>query len=168
MDLLLIRHAPAEDRDAFARTGRPDRERPLTDRGREKMERAAHGLATVVPQLDLLATSPFTRAAETAGIVARRYDGLTPEPLDTLASGGQPPNLLPWLRKRRRANTVAIVGHAPDLDELAAWLLTGQPDPLFQLRKGGACLLRFSAAPDPGAAHLSWLMTPRLLRALGG
>ena len=167
MDLLIIRHAPAEQREAFARTGRPDSERPLTDEGRKKMTRAARGLAAVVPTLDALVTSPFTRAVETAEIVARQYEGLEPEPLDTLASGGQRANLLPWLRKRRRATALAVVGHAPDLDELGAWLVTGTPEPLFQLKKGGACLLRFPGAPDPGAATLRWLLTPAVLRALG-
>lgn len=168
MDLLVIRHAPAEDRERFARSGRPDDARPLTDRGRMKMARAAGGLAAVLPAIDVLATSPFTRAVETAQIVAKRYDGLAPETLGTLASGGQRTNLLPWLRKRRGAAVVAVVGHAPDLDELAAWLLTGDPEPRFQLKKGGACLLRFEGAPDPGAATLRWLLTPALLRALGG
>ena len=167
MDLLIIRHAPAEDREVFARTGRPDGERPLTEDGRRKMALAARGLAAVVPKLDVLATSPLVRALETAEIVARGYKGVTPEAAKPLASGGPRSELLAWLRKRGRANVVAIVGHAPDLDEHAAWLLTGDPEPLFQLKKGGACLLRFSTAPDPGTATLRWLLTPALLRALG-
>ena len=41
LTLLLIRHAIADDRATFARTGRPDRERPLTAEGRRKMRSAA-------------------------------------------------------------------------------------------------------------------------------
>ena len=47
MKLLLIRHAIAEEREDFARTGKDDRLRPLTDEGRKKMKQAARGPARV-------------------------------------------------------------------------------------------------------------------------
>ena len=71
MRLLFIRHAIAEDRDEWAKSGRPDAERPLTDRGRDRMRRAARGLARLLPRPDLIATSPYLRAAETAAIVSK-------------------------------------------------------------------------------------------------
>ena len=61
MRLLLIRHAIAEEREDFARTGKDDGLRPLTDDGRKKMKQAARGLRGLVPDIDLLATSPLTR-----------------------------------------------------------------------------------------------------------
>jgi phosphohistidine phosphatase len=66
----VIRHAPAADRAEFAKTGKDDSERPLTDDGKTKMRRAARGLRSLVPKLDLLASSPYVRAHETAEIVA--------------------------------------------------------------------------------------------------
>jgi len=66
MQLLLIRHAIAEDRFEFARTGQSDYYRPLTERGRARMARGATGLRTLVPDIDVLATSPLTRAVQTA------------------------------------------------------------------------------------------------------
>ena len=62
MDLLVIRHAIAEDREVFAGTGKDDSLRPLTDRGRERMQEGARGLVRLVDRLDVLATSPLTRA----------------------------------------------------------------------------------------------------------
>src|SRR5262245_49797749 len=59
MHLLVVRHAIAEDKDVFARTGRSDDLRPLTDDGRAKMRRAADGLRSVAPEVDLVATSPL-------------------------------------------------------------------------------------------------------------
>jgi phosphohistidine phosphatase len=56
MHLLVIRHGLAGDREEFAKTGRPDDERPLTPKGRRRMRRNARGLRTLVPGLDLLAT----------------------------------------------------------------------------------------------------------------
>ena len=41
MHLLLIRHAIAEDRLEFARTGQSDYYRPLNERGRSRMSRPA-------------------------------------------------------------------------------------------------------------------------------
>src|SRR6478672_122417 len=58
MKLLLIRHAIAEEREDFARTGKDDRLRPLTDEGRKKMKQGARGLRRCVPAFDLLAPSP--------------------------------------------------------------------------------------------------------------
>ena len=49
MKLLLIRHAIAEEREDFARTGKDDRLRPLTDEGRKKMKQAARGLRKIAP-----------------------------------------------------------------------------------------------------------------------
>ena len=74
MHLLIIRHAIAEDRDAFAKTGKPDDLRPLTSEGRAKMIRCAEGLHVIAPEISVLASSPRTRAHETAEIVGREYD----------------------------------------------------------------------------------------------
>jgi phosphohistidine phosphatase len=166
MRLLLIRHAIAEDRDAFAHGGRPDAERPLTDAGRKKMRRNARGLHAVVGELDLLATSPFTRARETAELVSEAFPDLTVTDAPALAHGGSPDELLAWLL-RQRAERVALVGHEPDLGTLIAWLVTGDATPFVTLRKGGACLLTFEGPPGPGLAELRWVLTPKLLSRFG-
>src|SRR5207249_9588299 len=70
MRLLVVRHAIAEDPAAFARSHKDDSGRPLTPEGRRKMERAAHGLKELVPELDVLAASPYKRAVDTAEIIA--------------------------------------------------------------------------------------------------
>src|SRR2546430_12501315 len=73
MRLLVVRHAIAEDREAFARSHKDDAARPLTPDGRRKMARAAEGLKQLVPELELLAASPYKRALETAEIIAHAY-----------------------------------------------------------------------------------------------
>ena len=64
MKLLLIRHAIAEDRFEFSRTGKSDYYRPLTERGRTRMARGAAGLRTLVPEIDVLATSPLRLSSD--------------------------------------------------------------------------------------------------------
>lgn len=166
MLLVVIRHAIALTREEFARTGRDDALRPLSAEGREKMRGNAAGLRQLVPQLDLLAASPLTRAQQTARIVAKRYPGVRQvttsslEPESELASFGE------WLRARR-ADVVAVVGHEPHLGSLVTWLLTGVEDSRIPLKKGAACLLEFRATPEAGSARLRWALTPSQLRRLG-
>ena len=74
MDLLVIRHAIAMDRDEFAETGQPDSERPLTDFGRRRMRKNARGLRAIVDTPEVIGTSPYPRAAETAEIVADAWE----------------------------------------------------------------------------------------------
>lgn len=167
MRLLVIRHAVAEDRDAFAVTGQPDAQRPLTDEGRKKMKAAARGLHGVVPKLDVLATSPLLRAAQTAEIVSREYGGVETRTVNELSPERRPDELLGWLRGHQLGDTVAIVGHEPHLGFLAGWLLTGRNDSFVEFKKGGAVLLEFDDPPAGGNAVLSWALPPRLLRALG-
>ena len=76
MRLLFIRHAIADDREEWAKSGRPDADRPLTDRGRDRMRRAARGLTRLITQPDIIATSPYLRAVETAAIVSNEFGGL--------------------------------------------------------------------------------------------
>jgi phosphohistidine phosphatase len=165
MQLLVIRHAIAEEREDFSRTGRDDRLRPLTDEGRKKMKQAARGLRRLVPQIDLLATSPLTRAAQTGAILDSVYGGLSEVEIAELAPEASSIELLSWLRKRKEER-VAMVGHEPSLSLILSWLLTGSERRLFSFRKGGACLLDFPGEVGAGTATLLWALTPGQLRAL--
>jgi phosphohistidine phosphatase len=167
MKLLVVRHGPAGDREEFAETGKPDDLRPLTDAGRKKVRRAARGLGKLVGSVDVLATSPLTRARQTAEIVAGRLGGVEAVTLSELSPEAAPDALVPWLHSQPAEATVAIVGHEPHLGFVVGWLLTGRHDSFVQLRKGGACLLEFDDPPAAGGAVLLWAMAPRHLRALG-
>lgn len=167
MRLLVIRHAIAEDREAFAFTGQPDSERPLTREGRTKMRRAAGGIASLVPNLETLATSPLVRAMQTAAIVADEYGGdLEPVLVGELSPEYPPDDLLPWLRSVDHDATVAVVGHEPHLGFLVGWLLTGRHESFVELKKGAACFLEFDDPPAPGNGTLLWSLAPGHLRSL--
>lgn len=168
MKLLLIRHAVAEDRDAYrARSGgAPDSERPLIDIGRKKMRKAANRLRTQIPRIDVLASSTLARARETADIIARAYGEPRTLERNDLAPDSAPDSLLAWLREQPGAATVALVGHEPDLSRLAGLLLAGELRPLLSLRKGGAALIDIPQPVGPGAGVLQWLLTSGQLRSL--
>src|SRR6185369_8303969 len=114
MKLLVIRHGIAEDRDDWARTGEPDETRPLTDKGRDRMQDNVRGLSRVVGQIQVLATSPLTRAVETAEIVAGRFGG-SPVVRDELIPERPVSSVLAWLQGLGDVNVAAIVGHEPHL-----------------------------------------------------
>jgi phosphohistidine phosphatase len=164
--LVIIRHGPAGDRDEWEAEGRDDRLRPLTPEGRKEMQRAAAGLAWLVPTIDVLATSPLVRAAESAEIVGSFYSSKIMT-LDSLAPDHKPDEVVRWLRDQLAAQTVALVGHEPHLSTLVGYLLTEERVSFIDLKKGGVCLLDLADSPKPGRGTLKWLLTPRVLRRLG-
>jgi phosphohistidine phosphatase len=168
MKLLVVRHAIAEDRDLFAESGKPDKDRPLTAPGRRKMARAADGLRALVPRLDLLASSPLVRAQQTAAIVAKAYGIQIGETTDTLEPGSALSRFAEWARGHAGRDVVAVVGHEPHLSTLVTWLMSRVEEPRVELKKGGACLLELDGTAGPASAKLVWLNAPRALRELAG
>ncbi len=167
MKLLLVRHAIAEDRGTFASGGQPDDRRPLTDEGRRKFGKGAEALGGLLPELALVATSPFARAKETAEILVRAYERrpVLSERAE-LAPDGSTAAVLRFVAAQKALAAVALVGHEPDLSMLAGFLLVGKERPLLELRKGGAALFDFPGRIAAGAARLLWLLPPALLREL--
>jgi len=165
MELLIVRHGPAGDPAKWAKSGRADRERPLTPDGRRKTREAAAGLAEAFGRADLVATSSWKRAAQTAALAAKALGAGVPVDCPPLVPGSAPEDLLAWL-KLRREKRVVLVGHDPQLSRFASWLMTGRPSEVIHLKKSQAALLELEKA-SPGAAVLAWSLAPRQLRALG-
>jgi phosphohistidine phosphatase len=166
LKLLLIRHGVAEEREDFAKSGAPDEQRPLTGEGRKKMKRVARGLGEIVAQIDLIASSPLTRALQTAEIVGKEFKSAASTTIGALEPEQSYEAFLEWLQRLDDIETVAAVGHEPHLSGLAGWLLTSEEKALFEFKKGGVCLLEFDSVVDRGAARLRWLLTPAQLRAI--
>jgi phosphohistidine phosphatase len=164
--LLIVRHGAAGDRETWQAEGHDDRLRPLTPDGKKEVRRAAAGLVTLVPDLPVLATSPLTRASQTADIVAKAYRCEIIS-LDALEPEQDPARTVAWLRTRQPDSTIGLVGHEPHLSTLVGYLLTGDRDSFIDLKKGGACLLKMDTQVRPGGAALKWLLGPRDLAKLG-
>jgi phosphohistidine phosphatase len=71
-----------------------------------------------------------------------------------------------WLQSQRGGDTIAVVGHEPDLSTVGCYLLTGESSSFLTLKKSGACLLELNDPPGPGKATLEWLLIPRVLKQL--
>ena len=166
MQLLIIRHAIAEDRGDFAASGEPDEDRPLTAFGKRRMRRNAEGLRRLAPHLDVLAASPLLRAQQTGRILADEYHTSEIETLEALKPGRKPRELLSWLTRQSQDSVVAVVGHEPHLGTLLTWLVAGVDDSRVTLKKGGVAMLEFSERPAAGRGMLQWLLTPAQLRII--
>ena len=160
MELLIIRHGIAVEP---GEGGLADEERPLTAEGKAKFERAARGLATILPAPDVLLTSPLIRARATADLAASAWGGPKPTVEGRVAEGSA--QILAAVKEHARHKLVALVGHEPTLSQLVGRLLGTRDEGSFPFRKGGAALLDVGHLTGP--AHLVWFVPPRLLRRLG-
>ncbi len=166
MDLYVLRHGIAEDRDHFKYQN--DGLRPLTRRGRRRLARQVRGLNSFGLSLDMTIASPLVRAAQTAEIVHRelkRRGRLVTS--DTLAPGGDHSALMGDLAASYDADSnVMIVGHEPDLSGLISVLTTGTWGPVIRMRKGALCKLRL---PSPGygpCGWIEWMLTAKQMTGL--
>ena len=168
MELLIIRHGRAEDRDIFAETGRPDGERPLVDEGFQRLRAALPGLTHEQPTLDAIVTSPLTRARQTAEVIQEGYPKARLLEFREL-SPGVPPEMVTGRLEREHLvkGAVAVVGHEPDLGELASWLLSGSLRGFVPMKKGAVCALDVIPPLHPGCAMLRWSLSAAQLRRIG-
>jgi phosphohistidine phosphatase len=162
MHLYLIRHAEAEPADEPG--GVPDADRRLTEVGHAQSRAVAAGLRRRGVRLNVLVTSPLTRAQETAEDV--RHESEEPEPeilvCEELAPGGRRKKVVRFL-EGLQAEAVGVVGHMPDLAEFAGWLL-GSRKVQLDLAKAGVACIDCPEGPGKGAGALVWLVTPEWLQ----
>jgi phosphohistidine phosphatase len=154
LHVLIIRHAPAADPD---RARWPDdRERPLTEKGADGFRNFLRSL----PREQLLApsrlwSSRLTRAWQTAGILAEEIAWPQPIEQQVLEPGISTAALHLFLQRNAVGDSVAIVGHEPDLGQLASYLLTGDAGrEVVRMKKGAIADLCFEDRVEPGAATL--------------
>ena len=166
MEVLLVRHAIAAERDDAKWPD--DRERPLTRQGEERMRKAAKGLARIVPEVDLVFSSPYARAWRTAEILHEEIGWPEPGAWSQLEPERSPAQTVLSLGPHAEVTRVALVGHEPNLSEVGSYLLagTGHRGVDLEMKKGGVACLGVDGVPGPGTAWLRWLATPRMLRQM--
>lgn len=163
MDLILVRHAIAGERDD--RRWPDDSERPLTKDGIAKFEQAAVGLASVAASVDLVLASPFRRAWQTAEILENVAAWPVPVECVELQPESNPAMVIERCNQEHAA-VIALVGHEPLLGELAATLLAGAGALAQPLKKGGAVCFRGDEVAE-GDMTVRWWLPPKVLRRLG-
>jgi phosphohistidine phosphatase len=158
MELYLLRHGIAEDRDG----GGPDADRRLTEEGRDKLRRILERAHAAGVQPSLILSSPLRRALETAEIAAHAlgYEGKIVR-TDALMPDSSPQKLWQAIRERRDESAVLLAGHEPLFSATVAHLL-GSTQQMIHFRKGALVRIdadAFTAAPR---GILEWMITARL------
>ena len=163
MYLYLVRHAVAHKRDP--ERWPDDSRRTLTPEGEEEFVRTARGLARIVPEVELLLSSPHERAWRTAEILSEQAGWPAPDKLSALEPEVSPEKVVLALETYADKQSIALTGHRPCLHELAVYLLTGHVGSAdMKIKKGGVVCIEFDDAPKAGAGKQRWLFTPKVLR----
>lgn len=162
LELYLIRHGVAAERgEEFP----DDSKRPLTNAGISRLRKEAKALDALGVAFDHIIASPLVRTKQTADIFA---ESLKSKPSmsqsDALAPAGTTTAVVQELAKHMRKGRIALVGHEPNIGELAARLI-GARMPL-EFKKGGICRIDFEVFPPKGIGQLRWFVTPRMLREI--
>jgi phosphohistidine phosphatase len=136
--------------------------RPLAPKGRKQFRRVVKKLARRGFAPKAVATSPLVRCRQTADEIVARLD---PPPelveLDALRPGSDLDALCEW-SNARGVDSIAWVGHSPDVDQLAAALLGMRGGMGFA--KGAAAAIRFDEQVASGQGELAWFVSPKILK----
>jgi len=164
MLIYLIRHAIAVPHGT---PGVEEHDRPLTPDGVRKMHRNIRGLLRLGVKFDEIWTSPLVRARQTAELLADdMHFRKTIHDVDDLRPGADFTLLAHALGELGPKRRLALVGHEPDLGELATWLLTGLRSSAIQFKKGGAACIEADHFDPPSDNLLHWLLTPKQMARL--
>jgi phosphohistidine phosphatase len=160
MELFVIRHARAEERDA--ERWPDDALRPLTRDGAQAFERLARRIGRWRPDVDLVLASGWTRAWDTARIL--RANAGWPKPARTKLLETSDPRAVATVaalvREQPEDARLAIVGHEPVLGLLVAELCGAGAEARISMRKGSVAWLRGA----PGRMELRGLLVPGMMR----
>lgn len=153
MDLILWRHAEAHE----AADGEDDLARSLTTRGEKQAARMAVWLERQLPQGLRVLASPARRAEQTAQALGRKFK-LRAE----LLPGGAAADVLELVQWPKPHGAILVVGHQPQLGQVAAQLL-GMGTPDCPIRKGGVWWLRHREREGHSQTLLLTVMSPDYL-----
>lgn len=164
LNLIILRHG-----DAGARITAPDidNDRALTGKGKRDIRQVAKFLKAMKLDIGLVATSPLTRARETAGIIAKELD-ITREPeiWDELRPESETVPLFGRIEKVKEGSTVLLVGHEPYLSALMSVLISGKKTTRITLKKAGAAKISMDSVSPRPSGRLKWLLTPKQMKKL--
>lgn len=157
MDLILWRHAEAEDLDESDDSGATDLSRRLTGRGEKQAARMAAWLDRQLPEGTRIWCSPAVRTEQTVLALERKY-----RVRDELAPGGSVQDLLRVVQWPAGRQAALVVGHQPTLGRTVAELL-GMDEGACSIRKGAVWWLRHRERHGVGQTVLMTVQTPEFI-----
>jgi phosphohistidine phosphatase len=166
MELIFLRHGLAADLEDWKGD---DADRPLTAEGADRTKEVVRGLRALKVRPDAILSSPLLRARETAEIAKKGLITDTKvELVDELALSASPDRLIARLADLAEKPVVLCVGHEPHISTTMSAMVSGKTAASFEVKKAGACCIRFTGIPKAGAGTLLWLLPPKFLRVIAG
>ena len=157
MNLYLIRHGDAE-KSSLSKT---DFDRELTPKGRELTKKSSEALKKIIKSLDVIASSPLTRAVQTAEIVADVFDYSKKIIVDKkITAGSRPEELVDFIRSINVEN-IAVVGHEPDMSDYVS-ALTSSSGMSLEFKKSAVAKINFEGKIRLGSGTLEFLIPPKV------
>ena len=163
MDLYVLRHGKAGQ----SSTDPDDSIRPLTPSGREEIREIARWMKRERLRFDAIASSPLTRASETAGIVARTLDYKDRLVIwDELAPGGDLDTVCYHAAQFGDDASVLVVGHDPDVPALVGKIVSRDGSMSVLFSKGSLAKIRNYSFDSKPYGDLQWLLTPKQIMSM--
>jgi len=160
VEIWLLRHAAAEER---ATSGR-DADRTLTEDGHRRAREVAHGLAALEPGIELVLTSPYARARQTAEPAARALKLLGRlRETGSLEPDRDPEDVLAEVRAEG-VESVLLVGHEPHMGALLGRLVLGRGGHPIPMKKAAVARVAWEGS---GAGSLRALLPAKVLALVG-
>lgn len=153
MDLILWRHAEAEDSDGTL----PDHQRRLTPRGEKQARQIARWLRRRLPPRTRILVSPTERTLQTVQALALAHAAEA-----RLAPGATAKDLLALAGWPAGPGAVLLVGHQPALGRVAA-LLLGGVEADWAIKKGGLWWFASRSRNAEAQVVLRAVLSPELL-----
>lgn len=161
MNLYFMRHGIAVEPESEVLYN--DKDRALTEKGRKRVSQIAKGIKVMDVCFDLILSSPYLRARETAEIVAKVLKierKLMIE--EELVPHGDIEKLIKLLRKEHsQVENILLVGHQPYLGALVSILIVGRSSASFDFRKGSLAKVSIDKLEYGHCGILEWFLTPR-------
>ena len=162
MKIYLMRHGVA--REPGDVDFEVDSQRPLTAKGRDNVTQIARALKKLDVRPDLILSSPYVRAEQTAVLLAKEFDLQKHLILsELLVPEGKAEEIIGAIVENYMADELLIVSHEPCLSLLASLLAAADLDLAINIRKGGVCCLLADDLRSGPHAALEWLLTPKIL-----
>lgn len=132
----------------------------MTDKGKEEARWAGKRVGRLDPPVRLICSSPLARARETAELVSETLGGVRVEQTPELAPGASVDGLLRLIDARKAQGVLCLVGHMPDLGELAAYLSWGERGRVMDMATGGMVLADVAGDGDKRGSVIRWVASP--------
>ena len=162
MKIYLVRHGIAYEPGESGIED--DTQRPLTDKGRDKISKVAHLLKRLSMNPDVILSSPYLRARQTAEILAKelKYKKDKIEFSERLLPANQPEPVIAEIIEKYNVEELVIVSHEPCLGLLMSVLAAGDQGLSVNLKYGSVCCLSADDFRIERRAVLEWLLTPKI------